>query len=234
VKKFLVVVSFLLFSVLVLAGPTTGTVTTTYDVVAHGTPTTALPAVVTPVFTDGTHYVKVGYVTANGVSTLSAVGTVRTTDSSHTAVRVSVVASTNPSVTSVNIYATKAGAASSDPFYLVATGVANTSADVDVGALDAALTVAAPTADTSAVDTIITIPSTNAKYYVYFFYNNDSSVPVYATFDGSLVSTSTSFLFKAGVQYNWGFPLSSFDTGSVIHLRSTTAAVSVTYGIWQQ
>ena len=199
-----------------------GTISTHYTVATPSAPTTALPAVTTPAFTDGSHLVKFAYVTANGIGTLSAAGTTRTTDSTHTAITVSVVASTNPDVTGVKIYATKAG--ETTPFYLVKDSVANTTADVNVGALDAALTSPAPTADTCQVDSTISL-----GYYRrgnLWLHNNDSSVPVYISLDGTPVDTSTDYLLNAGADLKLD---NVYWQANHIHARSTTAAVSLSY-----
>ena len=231
-KRLFLVSILTLLTLSLMAANQQGNVTTAYDVATPSAPTTALPAVITPVFTDGTHYVKFAYVTDNGIGTLSAAGTVRTTDPTHTAVRVSVVASTNPAVKSVNIYATKAGAAVGGQYYLVATGVANSTADVDVGALDAALTVAAPTSNTSQVDTVISC-GTGRYFYRIQLINLDNSLPVYVTFDGTLCNTTTSFFIPAGYgpanPFIWTDPVGGPSGVNSIHLHTTSAGASVTY-----
>lgn len=190
-RKVLFIAILALVALPIFAATGGGTVTVAADIVASGftLPTTALPAATTPVFTDGTHLVKYGYVTSTGVSYLSAPGTVRTTDGTHTCIRVSVVASARTEVTSINIYATKAGAAT--PFYLVKTGVANTSADVDVGALDAALASLAPTADTASAAANTTITASAGKHFRSLWVHNlDGTNTVYVTLDGTDPVTS--------------------------------------------
>lgn len=191
-KKFLLFAAVLTLAALPLLSATGGgTVTVAADIVATGfsAPATAIPVATTPVFTDGSHLIKYAYVTSTGVSYLSAAGTTRTTDAAHTNITVSVVASARTEVVSVNIYATKAGATT--PYYLAKTGVANSTADVPVGALDAALTSLAPTADTASAAGNTSVPASSGKYFRSLWVHNlDGTNAVYITLDGTDPVTS--------------------------------------------
>ncbi len=177
--------------------PVSGSVTTTYNVAAHGKPTVALANLGAGVCTTGAHLIKVAYVTAAGVSTLSAASDAATIAAPTTngQIRVTVAASTNPSVTSVNIYMTEAAGSS---YYLAASGVANSSADTILNLADATLITqgAAPTVDASMTDTVVMAPSPYG-FHQLIIKNLDTTNDVYVSLDGSVVDTTNDYRIQA-------------------------------------
>jgi hypothetical protein len=175
----------------------------------------------------GDHLVKVAYTTSAGVSTLSpASDTVTIADNTvNGQIAVTIVASANASVTGVNVYITAAGGSD---YFLSATGP-NTNGTIYANTADTSLTSAAPTTDTSGDDTII--GTDTSKSYMFWVRNNDVSLPVYLSFNGEQVNTTSGPFIAAGKDLLMPFPV-QLPGGGAIRLRSTTAGVSVTYVLW--
>ncbi len=230
-RRMIVLLACTLLSLCVMAGVQEGTVSTAYDVATPAKPAAALAGAGAGLCSNGAHNIKVAYVTANGISTLSpASDAVTVLDlGTNGQIAVTVVASPNPSVASVNIYMTKAGGVT---YYLAASGVANSNAAVNVSVADASLTSAAPSTNTSQVDTVISAPS-GEHFWQIRITNLDGAAAVYVTLDGTLVNTSTSYTIPAtynpGNPFVWSEPVGGPSGITSIHLHSTTAAVSVTY-----
>ena len=207
--------------------------TNTSGMAQPGAPTVALANLGAGLCADGAHLIKVAYVTANGVSTLSAASdAVTTASATNGKILVTVVASANPSVTSVNAYMTEAGGTD---YYLAASGIANSNGDTTLNLADATLITqgVAPTTDTSPVDTIIYAPSPYGFDKV-VIRNTHASIDAYITLDGTLVSTSTSFSVTSGctpkceeVFYgSKSCPIKS------IHIRGNSTSAGATVAYW--
>ncbi len=171
--------------------------TNTSGIATPSAPTVALWNGGAGVCTTGAHLVKVAYVTAAGVSTLSAASDAATIAAPTTngQIRVTVVASANPSVTSVNIYMTEAAGSA---YYLATSGVANSNGDTILNLADATLITqgAAPTTDASGDDTIVYAPSPYGFHQV-IIKNLDTTNDVYVSLDGTVVDTTNDYRIQA-------------------------------------
>lgn len=198
--------------------------TNTSGLATPAVPTVALANLGAGLCTDGAHTVKVAYVTASGISTLSpASDAVTTASATNGKIVLTVVASPNPSVTSVNAYMNKAGGST---WYLAASGIANSNGTTTLSIADASLTSAAPSTDTSGDDTLLNSTALSGQYMVWI-YNHDSSLPLYFSLNGSTVSTSTSAYIPANSVLALPYPV--WVAGGGVRVRSTTAGVSVSY-----
>ncbi|MFZ5426670.1 MAG: hypothetical protein ACOZEN_06825 [Thermodesulfobacteriota bacterium] len=156
---------------------THGTLTLAADITAHAKPAAALAGAGAGLCTNGAHLVKVGFVTSTGVSTLSAASDAVTVvdNGADGKIAVTIVASSDSRVTSVNIYMTEAGGSN----YYLAMNTANTSGAVNVSIADATLAAAAaaPTTDTgsAAGDSTITT-SAGAGFEALYFHNPHATV----------------------------------------------------------
>jgi hypothetical protein len=217
-------------------GARSGTLYAVGTVAAHASPTVALVAVA-GVCTAGVHYEKVAYVTAvnGGISTLSAAsGALTVVPADHGQINVTVVASTNPAVTSINIYMTLAGGST----YYLATNVANSGAVITINQADATLLVLAPTTDTASADTIIT--ATPGKHITHLWLrNNHATERVWVTIDGTIATTSATtadWLAASGGLLDWFCGNRWKETTGItsVHLRGETTAPTVSYRIGEE
>lgn len=217
-------------------GARSGTIYAVGTVAAHGTPTVALFSGAGNC-TAGVHYEKVAFVTAvnGGISTLSAASAPLTVvPASNGKINVTVVASTNPAVTSINIYMTLAGGST----YFLATNVANSGAVITVEIADAALVIPAPTTDTASADTIIT--ATPGKHIVHLWLrNNHATEKVWVTIDGTTATTAVTtadWLAASGGLLDWFCGNRWRETTGItsVHLRGETTAPTVSYRIGEE
>ena len=174
---------------------------------------------------DGAHLFKIAYATADGPGPLSAASSsVTTAAATNGVVNITpAAASTNPSVTGIYVYMTKAD--ETDYFY--AATIANDTNAHEVSVADTSLVT--EWANTSAHDTFLS-PTGISGYWGVYLRNNDSSLPVYVSFDNSVVDTTNGFWI--GPEKDVLFPCPIPLPGDGIRLRSTTAGVSVTYAFW--
>ena len=205
-------------------------------------PTIALANLGAGLCTNGTHVAEVAFVTAAGINALSAASDpVTTAVTTNGKIVVTVAASANAAVTSVNIYLSKAGTAT--PFFLAASSVANTNGDTTLNIADTSLTSAAPTTDTASVETAITATSGKRFSYIYLR-NNHASEKIFFTLDGSTPVqsvTSCDYISPAAssTAIDWielgplPYPR---DGGfiNLIRLRGETTAPVVTYRIIEE
>lgn len=208
------------------AAPASNT-TTTPLVDPTGAAVAALANLGAGLCTSGAHLVKVAYVTPAGVSTLSAASdSVTTAAATNGKILVTVVASANASVSSVNAYMTEAGGSD---YYLAVSGVANTNGNTTLNIADATLITQtpAPTTDTSGSDTILGNAPSATGWNQVVLYNMDAAVPLYISLDGTQVSTSSDFYIPGSASPQ---PYTFFGTNgspiTQIRVRSTTAGVS--------
>lgn len=207
-KRILLIAAVLTLAALPLLSATGGgTRTVAASVPTHGKPTAGLAGDGAGHWANGVHYIKCAYVTSTGV-TVPGTASDAVTVADYTAngkISVTVVASARSEVTSVNIYATKAGGST----YYLAKNTANTNGavTVDLATSEAVnLTAAAPSADTASAAANTTVSATAGKYFRSLCVHNlDSTNKVYVTLDGTDPVTSAtvgSWSIAAGA--TWG------------------------------
>ena len=210
-----------------------GTLSPVADISAHGKPTAGLAGAGAGLCDNGAHLVKVGFVTSTGISTLSAASDAVTVadKSTNGKIAVTVVASADTRVASVNIYMTKAGGSS---YFLAVSGVANSNGATNVSVADTSLTVAAPTSDTgsAAGDSIVTA-SAGKVFRDIFVQNIHATAVAYVSLDGTGVDSAADYKLTAAGGY-LHFKPGHFDDGTIldhIHIRGGAGATTVVYAI---
>ena len=204
------------------------------DITAHAKPVAGLAGAGAGLCDNGAHLVKVGLVTSTGVSTLSAASdAVTVTDkTTNGKIAVTVVASADTRVASVNIYMTKAGGSD----YFLAMITPNSNGAVNVSVADASLTQAAPTSDTgsAAGDSILT-SSSGKRFTSLWFRTTHATAAAYISLDGVGVVSALDLKLPAGA--DMAMAVGDFDDGTVlnqIRIRGGAAATEVVYALKEE
>jgi hypothetical protein len=205
---FLIAILFALVALPVYSATGGGTVTVAASIPTHAKPTAGLAGGGAGKWANGAHYVKCAYVTSKGTTipgTASDVVTV-TDYTSDGKISVTLVASARTEVTSINIYATKAGGST---YYLAKSGNANSNGAVvvDLATSEAVnLTVVAPTTDTASEAANTTITCTSGKHFTSLWVRNaDATNRCYITLDGTdPITSATVGSWSVGAAVTWG------------------------------
>lgn len=167
-----------------------GTLTLTADITAHAKPAVALAGAGAGLCDNGAHLVKIGFVTSTGVSTLSAASDAVTVidNATNGQIAVTIVASADARVASVDIYMTEAGGSD----YYLAMNTPNTNGAVNVSIADATLAAAtaALSIDTGSAAGDSTITSTRG-FQDLWLYNSHATVMAEVTLDGTGITSGS-------------------------------------------